>query len=108
MHLLHARVRFFLPVPDLGTQEESHMPLVKSDLRSLVTAEGAMILDIAADELTTLNSTGGYVWARLREGKTVDEIVADLAKETGQDPTVVEKDVHEFIEGLTQRRLVTQ
>lgn len=82
------------------------MPVVKSDLRSLVTADGAMILDIAADELTTLNSTGGYVWARLREGKTVDEIVADLARESGQDPTAIATDVNEFIEQLTEKHLV--
>jgi coenzyme PQQ synthesis protein D (PqqD) len=84
------------------------MPAVKSDLRSLVTAEGAMILDIAADELTALNATGGYIWARLRQGKTAREIVADLAKETGQDTAVVAKDVNEFLEQLTERRLVTQ
>ena len=84
------------------------MPVVKPELRCLVTADGAMILDIAADELTTLNSTGGYVWDRLRAGKMVDEIVADLVKETGQDPAVVAKDVYEFVEDLMQRRLVTQ
>lgn len=83
------------------------MPLVKPELRSLVTAEGAMILDIAADELITLNSTGGYVWTRLREGKTVDDIVAALARETGQDPVLVADDVHEFVEHLTARNLVT-
>jgi hypothetical protein len=84
------------------------MPVLKSDLRSLVTPEGAMILDIAADEMTTLNATGGYVWARLREGKTVEQIVADLARETGQDPTVVIGDVQEFLEQLTERHLVAR
>jgi len=83
------------------------MPVVKQELKSLVTAEGAMILDISADELTTLNSTGGYVWGGLRDGKSVDVIAAELAKETGQDPAVVASDVQEFVEQLTARHLVT-
>lgn len=84
------------------------MPVVKPDLRSLVTADGAMILDIAADEMTTLNSTGGYVWARLREGKTEEEIVTDLARDTGHDTATVAIDVHDFIEHLTEKHLVAR
>ncbi len=80
---------------------------VKSDLRSLVTAEGAMILDIAADEVTTLNATGGYVWERLRQGKDLANIIADLARDTGQDPVIVAGDVHAFVEQLSARRLLT-
>lgn len=82
------------------------MPIVKPGLRSLVTTDGAMILDIEADEMTTLNPTGGYVWARLQEGKTVEDIVASLTKETGQNPVVVAADVKEFIEQLAEKRLV--
>jgi hypothetical protein len=66
-----------------------------------------MILDISADEVITLNSSGGYIWARLQEGKTVDEIVAVLAKETGRDLALVADDVHEFVEQLTAKHLVT-
>lgn len=83
------------------------MPSLKPELRSLVTPEGAMILDISADELTTLNFTGGYVWARLKEGKNVDQIIAELAKETGHDPASVANDVHEFVEQLAGKHLVT-
>ena len=82
------------------------MPSTNSQLRSLVTAEGAMILNIASDQIITLNPMGGYVWARLQEGKSVDEIISDLAKETGHDPTVVANDIHEFVEQLTERNLV--
>lgn len=83
------------------------MPVVKNNLRSLVTAEGAMILDIAADEMTTLNSTGGYVWAGIRAGKTVEAIVADLAAETGQDRAVIAIDVNEFVKQLAMKGLVS-
>ena len=82
------------------------MPSTNSQLRSLVTPEGAMILNIASDQIITLNPMGGYVWARLQEGKSVDEIISDLARETGHDPAVVANDVHEFVEQLTERNLV--
>ena len=77
-----------------------------SQIRSLVTPEGAMILNIASDQMITLNSMGGYVWARLQEGKSVEEIISNLAKETGHDPAVVANDVHEFLEQLTERNLI--
>jgi hypothetical protein len=82
------------------------MSSTNSQLRSLVTPEGAMILNTASDQMITLNSTGGYVWARLQEGKNVYEIISDLAKETGHDPAVVANHVHEFLEQLTNRHLV--
>ena len=83
------------------------MPLTNPELRSRVTPDGAMILNISADEMITLNSSGGYIWARLEEGKTIDEIVALLAEETRHDPTVVATDVREFVEQLTAKQLVT-
>ena len=82
------------------------MSSTNSQVRSLVTPDGAMILNIASDQIITLNSMGGYVWARLQEGKTVDEIISNLAKETGHDPAVVANDVHEFLEQLRERNLI--
>lgn len=83
------------------------MSVISPDLRFHVTPEGAMILDVAADEIITLNATGGYVWARLKEGKDANEIAAGLAKETGHDAAVVANDVHELVEQLTNMKLVT-
>lgn len=80
---------------------------IAPDLRSRVTPDGAMILDIAADEVTTINSTAGYIWERLEEGKTIDQIIEDVATKTGHDPVVVGNDVHEFIEQMAAKNLVT-
>jgi hypothetical protein len=82
------------------------MPPINPELRSRVTADGAMILDISADEVITLNATGGYIWARLEEGKTIDQIVASLATETGHDPVAVAKDVSEFVAQIAEKHLV--
>ena len=82
------------------------MPAINSQLRSLVTPDGATILDAKQNLVITLNAMGGYIWARLQDGKSVDSIVQDLAKDTGTDATVVEYDVREFIEDLIRTHLV--
>jgi hypothetical protein len=83
------------------------MSPVNPELRSRVTPDGAMILDISADEVITLNGTAGYIWARLEEGKTVDQIIEDLATKTKHDPVVVGNDVREFINQIAAKNLVT-
>jgi hypothetical protein len=83
------------------------MPLINPELRSRVTPDGAMILDIAADEVITLNATGGYIWARLEQGNSVEEIIANLATESQHDPDVVANDVREFIAQIAAKRLVS-
>jgi len=90
----------------LRVSERLQMPTTKSELRSLVTPQGAMILDIEADEVTTINSTAGYIWERLLRGDQIAEIVADLARETEQDISVVAGDVNELLEQLAEKRLV--
>ncbi len=83
------------------------MPIPANHLRSIVDHDGAVILDIDRDAMLTLNATGGYVWEKLRQGKLVDEIVRDLASETGADPAAVDSDVHAFLDQLKSRHLVT-
>ena len=75
-------------------------------LRSVVDRDGTVILDIEHDAIVTLNSTGSYVWDRLQRGKLVDEIVLELAAETGADVAVVDLDVRAFIEQLMSRHLL--
>jgi hypothetical protein len=56
--------------------------------------------------MLTLNSTGGYVWERLRQGKLVDEIVRELASETGADHAMVDRDVQAFLDELKSKHLL--
>ena len=76
-------------------------------LRSVIGPDGALILDIEHDAIVTLNSTGGYVWDRLRQGKLLDDIVCELAAETGADTTVVDRDVRSFMEELMSKHLLS-
>jgi 6-phosphogluconate dehydrogenase (decarboxylating) len=82
------------------------MTATPAHLRSIVDHDGAVILDILGNRITTLNTTGAYIWARLQEGRTTDSIVAELARHTEQEVRVVETDVHEFLEQLKRKRLL--
>jgi hypothetical protein len=77
-----------------------------SRLRSIVNEDGAVILDIPRDQMVTLNATGAYVWDKLQQGKTVDEVVRELSIDTSTDPADVERDVHAFVEELMSKHLL--
>lgn len=75
-------------------------------LRSFVDQDGAVILDVDRDAMLTLNSTGGYIWQRLQQGKLIDEIVKELAHDSGVEASVVDRDVHSFVEQLKSKHLL--
>jgi Coenzyme PQQ synthesis protein D (PqqD) len=83
------------------------MPTPVTHLRSIIDHDGAVILDIERDAMLSLNSTGGYVWEKLKQGKLIDEIVCELASETGADLATVDRDVHAFIDQLRSNRIFT-
>jgi hypothetical protein len=83
------------------------MITVAPHIRSIVDHDGAVILDFERDAMLTLNSTGGYVWEKLRQGKLMDEIISELASETGADRGAVECDVRAFLDDLKSRHLLT-
>jgi Coenzyme PQQ synthesis protein D (PqqD) len=77
-------------------------------LQAVVDQDGAAILDIERGLISTLNGTGAYVWQRLQRGESLETIVADLSRETGQESLVVERDVREFVEDLKRKNLFPQ
>ena len=76
-------------------------------LRSVANQDGAAILDVKHGTLTTLNTTGAYVWEAVKQGQSLDFIVANLAQQTGQDIATVEQDVRGFVEILKHKQLLT-
>jgi hypothetical protein len=74
-------------------------------LRSLITPDGAVILDAKQNVVITVDPIGAYVWGRLQEGHAIHSIVKDLALETGTDAATVESDVYEFLEALNAKHL---
>jgi hypothetical protein len=76
------------------------------NLKTIVSEDGAVILDIERDSMSTLNPTGAYVWKGLQRGETIETIIANLARETGEDSLVVEPDVREFVAELQRKQLM--
>jgi hypothetical protein len=93
--------------PETGFEEVIMMLAPAAHLRSIIDHDGAVILDIEHDAMLTLNSTGGYVWEKLKQGKLIDEIIRELASETGADPVAVDRDVHAFLDELKSKHLLT-
>jgi len=75
-------------------------------LKAIVNEDGAVILDIDHDSMSTLNPTGAYVWQGLQRGETIETITANLASQTGEDHLLVERDVREFVAELQQKQLM--
>jgi hypothetical protein len=77
-----------------------------SNLRAIVSPDGAAILDIEHDSISTLNPTGAYVWQGLERGESIETVIASLARDTSEDPLLVEHDVRDFVEELQQKQLL--
>lgn len=75
-------------------------------LRTIANQDGAVILNSAAGTITTLNSSGAFVWQALQRGENQDAIVADLARETGEQVDTLERDVRKFMDALKNQHLL--
>jgi len=82
------------------------MPQSIKQHRTIADQHGAVILDIAQGLVTTLNSTGSYIWQRLQRGEGVETIISSLAKETGVDAEVARCDVEGFLRSLQRHQLI--
>jgi Coenzyme PQQ synthesis protein D (PqqD) len=74
-------------------------------LRTMVNADGAAILDTKRGKISTLNTTGAYVWQALERGEDVETIAVNLARETGEQLDRLKRDVLEFIDDLKKQHL---
>ena len=82
------------------------MNIPSDHLRSFVDHDGAVILDISRDQFFSLNPIGAYIWKRLNEGESIEQIAQSLVKETGADVSVVLSDIDEFVTDLKSKRLL--
>lgn len=76
------------------------MPSIPTRLSTVVNQDGAAVLDVSRNQITTLNSTGGFIWDRLQRGWTVEQIIDNLATKSNTDPLIVNGDVIAFLEQL--------
>jgi hypothetical protein len=74
-------------------------------LRTVFDQDGAVILDIKLGKISKLNRTGSFVWRALEQGETPEAIAIRLASETGEEVSVVGRDVHQLITALAAQHL---
>ena len=77
-----------------------------NNLRTVINPDGAAILDIPRNQITTLNATGAFIWDKLQHGLAIDQVIRELAAASSTDPMIVETDVHSFLEQLRSKQLL--
>lgn len=78
----------------------------QSDLRTIVNQDGAVILNTTTGGITTLNSTGAFIWRAIERGDALETIAANLACETGERVDSLKRDVWEFVDALKEQELL--
>jgi AmiR/NasT family two-component response regulator len=79
----------------------------RSHLRTIVNQDGAVILNTTTGEITTLNSTGAFIWQALERGDVLETIAANLTRETGEQMDSLKHDVRKFMDALEERKLLS-
>jgi len=75
-------------------------------LKIIVNQDGAAVLDTSLGTISTMNTTGAYIWQALERGKCEEDIIADLVRETGALREVIERDMRDFLATLRDRDML--
>lgn len=78
-----------------------------SHLRTIANQDGAAVLDTKQGSISTMNTSGAYVWQGLGRGDSLETIIANLSRETGEQQEIVERDVKNFVETLRAQKLLS-
>jgi hypothetical protein len=79
----------------------------KARLRTIVNQDGAAVLDTEKGTISTLNTTGAYIWQAMERGEHEGDIVDQLARETGESPETIRDDVKDFIAALREQKMLS-
>jgi PqqD family protein of HPr-rel-A system len=79
-----------------------------SSVVSAGLGEEIVLLDTASGEYFGLNGTAALIWRQLGDGRTLEEIAADLERAYDVDEAQARADVETYVELLRERRLIRQ
>ncbi len=79
---------------------------VPQHVRSVVNTDGAILMDVEAGSMFSLNPIGGLIWKRLQEGDTRDEISATISRDFAVPIEQVRADVDSFLSELDRNQLI--
>ncbi|MGH9722473.1 MAG: PqqD family protein [Bryobacteraceae bacterium] len=75
-------------------------------VRSMVTDDGVVFLDLDKGKVLSSNNVGARIWALIQTGMGTPEIVVQICAEFNVAREIVERDVLEFVASLKERALV--
>lgn len=79
---------------------------ISEHVRTTITQDGAVLMNIKGGSMLTLNPIGSIIWQRLSDGRTPAQIAAQLASEFGISQGQACADVNEFVEQLRAQQLI--
>jgi hypothetical protein len=71
-----------------------------------VLGDGAVLVNLASNEVFEFNDTGAAIWDHLSRGESIDEVVPRLMATFEVDRETAEHDVAAFVDELTSRGLL--
>lgn len=76
-------------------------------VRANLSDDGLIVLDIQQGRIFTANVFAARIWQSIVvDNKSNDEVVQAIANECNVEPTIVERDVNEFISTLKEQQLI--
>jgi Coenzyme PQQ synthesis protein D (PqqD) len=75
-------------------------------IRSAVTGDGVILMDISTGSVFHSNPVGSYIWSKLQEGETLEQIVDRLAERYVASREVIAADAREYVAALTSKGLI--
>jgi hypothetical protein len=79
---------------------------VSDDVRSVIDADGAVLLDLRGGRYYSLNGLGAEIWKQIESGRRLPEIEAGLADAYDVPASRLRADIEAFVGELTRMRLV--
>jgi len=79
---------------------------ISKNVRTTITQDGAVLMNIEEGSMLTLNPTGSIIWQQIGEGRAPAQIAAHLAAEFRISQEQACADVNEFLEQLKAQRLI--
>jgi hypothetical protein len=78
------------------------------NVRSTVTDDGVVLLDVSSGKIFNSNPVGSRVWMKLQEGSSISQIVDDISTEFKAPRKQVEVDVREYVQILKTSGLIVE
>jgi hypothetical protein len=75
-------------------------------IRSSVTADGVVLMDVGTGQIFNSNAVGARIWLKLQEGLDIATMADQISAEFEVPPERVRLDVEDFIEKLRANGIV--